>query len=43
LSPIEQSRELNPLDASLDSETEKEAVEMCFDGALGDMQVASDF
>jgi hypothetical protein len=43
LPPIKQSRELYPLDAPLDSETEKEAVEMSFDGALGDVQVASDF
>jgi hypothetical protein len=43
LSPIEQSRELNPLDAALDSETQKQAVEVCFDCALGDIQVASDF
>jgi hypothetical protein len=43
LPPIKQSRELYPLDAALDSETEKEAVEMSFDGALGDMQIASDF
>jgi len=43
LSPIKQSRELNPLDAALDSETQKQAVEMCLDGPLGYIQIASDF
>jgi hypothetical protein len=43
LPPIKQSRELYPLDAALDSETEKKAVEMSFDGALGNVQIASDF
>jgi hypothetical protein len=43
LSPIKQSRELNPLDAALDSKTEKQAVEMRFDGSLGNVQIASDF
>jgi hypothetical protein len=43
LSPIKQSRELYPLDATLDSEPQKKAVEMCFDGALGNVQIASDF
>jgi len=43
LSPIEQSRELNPLDAAFDSETEEQAVEMGFDGPLGNVEIASDF
>jgi hypothetical protein len=43
LSPIKQSRELNPLDATLDSEPQKQAVEMRFDRALGHVQIASDF
>jgi hypothetical protein len=43
LSPIKQSRELNPLDATLDSETQKQAVEMRFDRSLGDVQIVSDF
>jgi hypothetical protein len=43
LPPVKQSRELNPLDAALDSETKKQAVEMRFDGALGNVQIASDF
>jgi hypothetical protein len=43
LPPIEQSRELNPLDATLDSETQKEAIEMCFDRSLGNVQIPSDF
>jgi hypothetical protein len=43
LSPVKQSRELNPLDAALDFETEKQAVEIRFDRALGHVQIASDF
>jgi hypothetical protein len=43
LPPVKQCRELNPLDAALDSETKKQAVEMRFDGALGNVQIASDF
>jgi hypothetical protein len=43
LSPIKQSRELNPLDATLDSEPQKQAVEMRFDCALGNVQIPSDF
>jgi hypothetical protein len=43
LSPIKQSRELNPLDAALDTKTHKEAVEIGFDRALGHIQIASDF
>jgi len=43
LPPIKQSRELNPLDATLDSEPQKQAVEMRFDGSLGNIQIASDF
>jgi hypothetical protein len=43
LAPIEQSRELNPLDATLDSEAQKEAVEMRFHRALGNVQIPSDF
>jgi hypothetical protein len=43
LSPVKQSRELNPLDATLDSKPQKQAVEMCFDRALGNVQIASDF
>jgi hypothetical protein len=37
LPPIKQSCELNPLDAALDSETQKQAVEMRFDGSLGNI------
>jgi hypothetical protein len=37
LSPVKHSRELNPLDAALDSEPEEQAVEMSFYGALGDI------
>jgi hypothetical protein len=43
LPPIKQSCQLDPLDSALDSETQKQAVEMSFDGALGDLQIASDF
>jgi hypothetical protein len=43
LSPIKQSRELNPLDAPLDSETQKQAVEMRFDRSLGNVQIFSNF
>jgi hypothetical protein len=43
LSPVEQSRELNPLDATLDAKPQKEAVEMCLDRSLGDVEVPSNF
>jgi hypothetical protein len=43
LSPIKQSRELYPLDATLDSKSQKQAIEMRFHRSLGDVQVASDF
>jgi hypothetical protein len=43
LSPVEQSRELDPLDSALDSKPQEEAVEMSFDGSLGYVQIASDF
>jgi hypothetical protein len=43
LSPIKQSRELYPLDATLDSKPQKQAVEMCFDRSLGNIQIPSDF
>jgi hypothetical protein len=43
LSPIKQSRELNPLDAALDSEPHKQAVEMRFHRSLGNIQIPSDF
>jgi len=43
LSPIEQSRELDPLNAAFDTKTEEEAVKMCFDGALGNVKIPSDF
>jgi hypothetical protein len=42
LSPVEQCREFHPLNAALDTETEEEAVEMSFDGALGHVEVTSD-
>jgi hypothetical protein len=43
LSPIKQSRELYPLDATLDSKPHEQTVEMCFDGTLGDVQIPRDF
>jgi hypothetical protein len=43
LSPIKQSRELNPLDATLDSKPQKQAVEMCFHRTLGNVQIPSNF
>jgi hypothetical protein len=43
LSPIKQSRELNPLDATLDSKPQKQAVEMRFYRALGNVQIPSNF
>jgi hypothetical protein len=43
LSPIKQSRELNPLDATLDSEPQKQAVEMRFNRSLGNIQIPGDF
>jgi hypothetical protein len=43
LPPVKQSRELDPLDAVLDSEPHKQPVEMRFHRALGNVQIASDF
>jgi hypothetical protein len=43
LSPVKHSREFDPLDPALDSKTQKQAVEMRFDGALGDIQVPRNF
>jgi len=43
LSPVKHGREFHPLDSALDSKPEKETVEVCFDGSLGYVQIASDF
>jgi len=43
LSPVEQSRELDPLDAVLDSEPQKHTIEMGLDGAFRHVQISSDF
>jgi hypothetical protein len=43
LSPIKQSRELYPLDATLDSKPQEQPVEMCFDRSLSNMEILSDF
>jgi hypothetical protein len=43
LSPVEQSRELDPLDSVPDSEPQKHAVEIGLDGALGHVQLTGDF
>jgi hypothetical protein len=43
LSPVEQSRELDPLDSVLDSEPQKHTVEIGLDGAFGHVQLTGDF
>jgi hypothetical protein len=43
LSPVEQSRELDPLDPVLDSEAQKHTVEIGLDGAFGHFQLTGDF
>jgi hypothetical protein len=43
LSPVEQSRELDPLDSVLDSEPQKHTVEIGFDGAFRHFQLTGDF
>jgi hypothetical protein len=43
LSPVEHSRKLDPLDAVFDSKPQEQTIKMCFHGALGDVQIASDF
>jgi hypothetical protein len=43
LSPVEQSRELDPLDSILDFEAQEQTVEIGLDGAFGHVQVTGDF
>jgi hypothetical protein len=43
LSPVKQSRELNPLDATFNSKTQKQSIEMRFHCPLGNIQVPGDF
>jgi hypothetical protein len=43
LSPVEQSRELDPLDPVLDSEAQEHTVEIRLDGAFGHVQLTGDF
>lgn len=43
MSPIEHSREFHSLDSAFDSKSDEEAVEISFDGALGNVEIASDF
>jgi hypothetical protein len=42
LSPVQHSREFDPLDSAFDPESNKKAVEVSFDGPLGDVKVPSD-
>jgi len=42
LSPIQHSREFDPLDSALNSKTNKKAIEVSLDGPLGNMKIPSD-